>query len=83
MENMELDTKLKVLRENRLWKCMNKNEVLAEHETTWQVNGLIDLNYKEIKRIILNDFTIKITVDLLLNNHWTDDRSGIDDSQLA
>lgn len=44
MEDMDLTSKLKVLRAHMVWKCMNKTEVLGEHEDTWKLNGLADLH---------------------------------------
>ena len=84
MENMNLDKKLAFLRTNKILKCMNKHELLEEHEETWQVNGLKDLRFEEIRRENLHasGSASKITVDVQLNNHWTDSRCGIDDTQL-
>ena len=55
---------------------------IIEHEKTWFTNGLYDLKYKELNRVYLNDYSSKITIDILLNSHWTDERCGIDDTQL-
>lgn len=84
MENLDLEKKLAYLRTNKLLKCMNKHEVLDEHEKTWQTNGLRLLNFEEISRKFLDadGHCSKITVDVLLNNHWTDARSGINDTQM-
>lgn len=80
MENMTLESKLNFLRVNKVWKCLNKNEVLEEHASTWKTNGLSDLKYNELSRVNLNDHCVKVRVDLLLNNHWTDSKSGINDT---
>jgi hypothetical protein len=84
MEDMNLDKKLAFLRTNKILKCMNKHEVLNEHEATWHRNGLQDLRYEELGRESLHPsgHATKITVDVLLNRHWTDERCGIDDTQL-
>lgn len=84
MENMNLDKKLAFLRTNKILKCMNKHEVLDEHEGTWQSNGLRDLKYEEVSRKALDadGHSSRITVDVMLNKHWTDARSGINDTQL-
>lgn len=84
MEDMNLDKKLAFLRTNKILKCMNKHEVLAEHDATWRSNGLHDLKYTEVARKALDPAgkCIKVTVDVMLNGHWTDDRCGIDDTQL-
>lgn len=82
MEEMTLETKLQFLKQNKIWKCMNKTELLDEHNTTWNTNGISDLNYTEEKRIEINDNCIIFTVDVLINEHWTDLVCGIDNSQL-
>jgi hypothetical protein len=84
MEDMDLTKKLDFLRTHKVLKCMNKHEVLEEHARTWQQNGLRDLRYLETARESLDadGLASKITVDVLLNKHWTDARCGIDDSQL-
>ena len=81
MEKMNLESKLSHLRNNESWKCMNRKEVIKEHSSTWKSNGLNNLQYKEISREWLNEFSIKIVVDVLLNNHWTDSTCGENDKQ--
>lgn len=57
MENMSLDDKIKFLRQHRDWKCQKKWEVLGEHGTTWETNGLHDLKYNIIKEEkIINNY---------------------------
>ena len=74
---MTLEDKLSLLRVNKTWKCQNKWEVLDEHKTTWQTNGLNNLNYTVIDRkIFLNDNCNRILVDLMTNDHWTDAVAG-------
>eukprot|EP00428_Durinskia_dybowskii_P060938 CAMPEP_0170373746 /NCGR_PEP_ID=MMETSP0117_2-20130122/10232_1 /TAXON_ID=400756 /ORGANISM="Durinskia baltica, Strain CSIRO CS-38" /LENGTH=224 /DNA_ID=CAMNT_0010628655 /DNA_START=361 /DNA_END=1031 /DNA_ORIENTATION=- len=83
MENMDLNKKLAFLRTNKILKCMNKHEVLQEHDATWRTNGLKDLQFQELARVSLDTTTecaSKVTVDVLLNKHWTDERCGIDDT---
>lgn len=46
MEDMDLTKKLQFLREHKVWKCMNKTEVLEEHSSSWTTNGLSSLNFK-------------------------------------
>lgn len=78
MENMSLSAKLEFLRQHRDWKCQKKWEVLEEHDTTWQKNGLTDLKYNIINETKLNDqYCTKFTVDILLNEHWTDNECFI------
>jgi hypothetical protein len=48
LEELNLQQKLDYLKENDL-KFMKKREALAEHETTWRLNGLHNLDYKIIK----------------------------------
>ena len=60
---------------------MNKSEVLAEHGDTWSINGLHNLNYAEISSRALSDHCIKIKVDVLLNDHWTDMVCRLGDKQ--
>lgn len=72
LEEMTLNDKLNFLREHKVWKCMNKVEVLAEHESTWSENGLCNLSYKELSSTALNDYAVMIKVDVSLNGHWSD-----------
>ena len=74
LEDMDLQSKLKFLKSHILWKCMNKNEVLEEHESTWAVNGLSSLRYSVITdtKFPLSDVARKIVVDVEENNHWSD-----------
>ncbi len=44
LENMNLEQKLDYLRENDV-KFMQKREALAEHENTWRINGLNNIDY--------------------------------------
>jgi len=83
MEEMNLQQKLAVLKQHKVWKCMNRYELKNEHETTWQSNGLSNLSYKVLLRTELDRFCSKVTVDVQLNGHWSDDRCGIDDEQMS
>ena len=83
LENMTIDEKLGFLRKNRAWKCMVKWEALEEHETTWKVNGMSNLNYKLLATKPIDGSDGKasiITVDVMLNpdNHWGNAKSGMD-----
>ena len=42
---MNLPKKLQFLREHKVWKCMNKTEVLEEHSSSWKTNGLSSLHF--------------------------------------
>jgi hypothetical protein len=82
LENMTVTEKMGLLKEHKEWKCNLKWEALAEHEGTWQSNGLADLKYKEEKREEMGDSgkVVKVTVDVGLNgNHWTNKKSGVND----
>ncbi len=72
MENMNLNAKLQFLRTNATLKCMNKQEVLAEHKSTWKTNGLNDLYYSVLNKTRLGKHGVKYEVDIQLNDHWTD-----------
>lgn len=78
---MSLKEKLDFLRQHRDWKCQKKWEVQNEHAKTWRSNGLSDLRYEVTKEErIINDYCTKITVDVMLNNHWTDNECQITDT---
>ena len=88
LEEMDLHTKLGFLKQNAEWKCMVKWEALEEHEKTWKVNGLADLNYDilKIERMDKDDDdanddgsskVTKLTTDVKLNGtHWANDKCG-------
>lgn len=82
MEEMSLKSKLDFLRSHKTWKCMNKTEVLAEHDATWRTNGLRVLTYEEIACRALTDHCVKVKVDVQVNDHWTDMVCRLDDTQL-
>lgn len=82
LEEMTIESKLQLLRDHAKWKCMNKREVLDEHENTWQTNGISNLNYQQLSQTWKNDDCTIITVDVKDNNHWTDLVLGIEDTQL-
>ena len=85
LEEMDLNTKLTFLKQNKQWKCMVKWEALEEHEKTWQINGLADLSY-DIMRIMRMDKedggdskVTKLTTNVKLNgNHWANTKCGVD-----
>ena len=88
LEMMDLKTKLGFLKQNSEWKCMVKWEALEEHEKTWSVNGLADLNYDilKIERLDKDDNlggatcskVTKLTTNVKLNgDHWSNDRCGV------
>lgn len=67
LEAMNLQEKLQVLRENEDWKNMKKRELKAQHSSTWKTNGLnsIEGKYVEASTEQINDYTSKITVELI------------------
>jgi hypothetical protein len=82
MEDMNLQQKLAVLKQHKLWQCMNRYELKDEHEISWSSNGLKDLSYELLKRTELDRFCSKVTVDVKLNGHWSDCMCGVDDKQM-
>lgn len=80
LEEMTLKEKLNFLRDNKEWKCMVKWEALEEHDKNWKTNGLADLKYTVQKTTFLDDTkkATKLSVDVQLNNHWADDKCGVD-----
>ncbi len=68
-------------RDNK-WKCMVKNELLEEHKDTWRNNGLNTLKYTVKKKTSLHSSNLaeKITVNLPLNNHWSDTKTEYGDN---
>lgn len=85
MEEMDLTSKLDYLKKNELLKCNNRWELLKEHSSTWRTNGISSFyakeEFTELKREYMNDYSVKVTVELALNNHWSDSLSGVDDIQ--
>ncbi len=72
---MNLAQKLEVLKDNNEWKCQKKRELLAEHSETWCFNGLNNLKPVDdmiIGRRELNDVCSLVTVEIGLNDHWSD-----------
>lgn len=65
LENMNLDTKLQVLREHKEWKCMIKKELLKVAPKNWENNGLNSIVYKEWAVLQINPFCDFITVDIV------------------
>ena len=67
LEEMNLQEKLQVLRENQDWKNMKKRELKEEHSSTWRTNGINSIEgvYTDIRNEQINAYTTKITVDLV------------------
>jgi hypothetical protein len=91
MEEMTLDEKRVFLKAHEEQKCMVKWELWDEHDTTWSENGLKNLQYHEQKRIYLGNSSgdkikseqaQKITVDVCLNKHWSDEKAVESDTKL-
>jgi hypothetical protein len=54
---------------------------LEEHEATWKTNGMSNLKYTVLERKFLDDTkkASKVTTDVLLNdNHWANEKAGMD-----
>jgi len=82
LEDMDIGTKLKVLKENQSWKCMNKREVLQEGKDTWKEEGLNSTKFKQWNTLQINPFCQFITVDILQNQHWSDAVCKLEDTQI-
>ena len=82
LEDMSIQQKMVYLKQHATWKCMNRTEVLEEHEATWTTNGLRNIQFITLDRVQLNMNAVRVRVDLQLNDHWTDLASGVDDTQL-
>jgi hypothetical protein len=67
LEEMDLQEKLDLLKKNEDWKNMKKREGKDEHSSTWRDNGVnsIEGEYSDIKDEEINDYTTKITVELV------------------
>jgi hypothetical protein len=63
LEKLSLEKKLEYLKENDL-KFMQKREALAEHEKTWNINGLNSLKFKKISDSSCGNNCTKILVEL-------------------
>ena len=85
MEEMSLTEKTTFLKEQETIKCMNKKELLNEHESTWQENGISAFRDSQHFTIedsqYLNVFCVKYTVELAPNFHWSDKVCGEKDKQ--
>jgi hypothetical protein len=64
---------------------MNKDEVLSEHASTWKTNGLSAFEGRTEFVILqeehLSPYCLKVTVQLALNEHWTDEKCKENDMQ--
>jgi hypothetical protein len=85
MEEMDLVEKITFLRDNEDKKCMNKNEVLQQHEATWKTNGISAFRERDeftvLDCVYLNDYCVKVTVQLMLNGDEFDAVCGETDRQ--
>lgn len=66
LENLNLSQKLDYLKENNL-KFMKKQEALAEHATTWNINGLSNLKYNKQSITSCGHNCETYTVELLVD----------------
>jgi hypothetical protein len=88
MEDMGLQEKLNFLKDNQAVKCMQKTELLEEHETTWGSNGLRSFKLRNEFHVqnceYLSVFCVKVTVELELNGgHWSDNLCGESNVQIG
>lgn len=77
MEQKSLEEKLLELRDLPAIKCMHKKELLKEHADTWRRNGLSSFaeesaQYSVVRAECLSAYAVKVTVELAVNGHWTD-----------
>lgn len=80
LENLSLSQKMYVLRKNREWKCLIKDEILSTHNETWRVNGLSSLNWNTLQ-IFKDNFDHHIVVDVLLNCDISDSKASATDRE--
>lgn len=78
LERLSIEDKLNVLRRFVEWKCLTKRELLNESRETWTTNGLNSCNYVRTNTNVINDYTEVHTVELGLNNHWSDSLCSLD-----
>jgi hypothetical protein len=73
LEEMNLQEKLQVLKENQEWKNMRKRELKEQHSSTWQDNGVnsIEGEFLDLKDEKINDYTTKIIVELIYSDEET------------
>jgi hypothetical protein len=73
LEEMGLQEKLQLLKENQDWKNMKKNELKEQHSETWRDNGVnsIEGEYMDWKDEEINKYTTKITVELIYSDEET------------
>lgn len=72
LENLTMYQKLSYLDQSETLRCHQKFSLLDEHDT-WRENGLSSIEYDILETVDLSrDHCKKYTVDIKLNNHWTD-----------
>jgi hypothetical protein len=76
LENKNLAEKMQYLRNEKELKCLNKKELLTEHRVPPHKNGLSTLHFVEENRMEKSNY-MKVTVDVLENDHWTDSVCGV------
>ena len=79
LEEMDIKEKLDFLREHKDWKNYKKTELEKEHASTWQGNGISNLDYAVLKREAMADHTHRVTVDCKDNGPGHHDEwAGVD-----
>ena len=71
LENLTLCQKLSYIDGSTSLRCHQKFSLLDEH-SSWQLNGLSSLKYELLNIKILSPICKIYTVNIMLNNHWTD-----------
>jgi hypothetical protein len=81
LEEMNLQEKLQVLRDNQDWKNMKKRELKEEHASTWQTNGVnsIEGEYSSYNDEKINDYATRITVELVNLEDDSGEKSSSED----
>jgi len=79
LEEMNLQEKLQVLKDNQDWKNMKKRELKEEHADTWQSNGVnsIESVYTDIHDEKMNYYTTKIMVTLVNLQDDSDEKEPV------
>jgi len=78
LERFSIEEKMNVLRTHTEWKCLVKRELLNESRETWRHNGINNNPYRVLETMPVNDYAERVTVELSLNNHWSDSSCGFD-----
>jgi len=64
LEDMDINTKIRLLKKHPEWKEMTKWEKLDEHDKNWKINGLSNLKYLILSKQQVKEYIFKIKVEL-------------------